>query len=110
MAKFTYRLINILNIDRLYLQSNESDSVESTKLPRCVTLSDHCTGNPLIDPCFSILIFIPNLINTFFIIIKLISYYFAYLQHNTLTFGIGYHIIYNNNNNNIYLKSNIQCT
>ena len=45
-----------INIDRLYLQSNESDSVELTILPMCLTISDHCTGNPLIDTCLSILI------------------------------------------------------
>ena len=43
-------LIYAINIDRSYLQSNESDTVESTKLPRCLTLSsDHCTENPLIE-------------------------------------------------------------
>ena len=53
--KLSNLLINLLtypiNIDRLYLQSNKSDSVKSTKLPKCLTLSDHCTVNPFIDTC-----------------------------------------------------------
>ena len=73
----------ILVIDSLYLKSNESDSVELTKLPRCLTLSDQCTGNPLIDTCSSILILFQNLIHTVYIGLNVISYYFSYSQHIT---------------------------
>ena len=87
-CKWPNLLISLLtypiNIDRLYLQSNESDSVESTKLPMCLTLSDHCIGNPIIDTCSSILILLPNLIHTVFFGLNVISCYFAYSQHNTI--------------------------
>ena len=60
-----------INIDRLYLQSNESDSVESTKLPSCLTLSDHCTWNPFIDTCSLILTLLPNLITLYHILLHI---------------------------------------
>ena len=85
MTKLLISLLTYsININRLYLQSNESDTVESTKLPMCKTLSDHYTGNPLIDTCLSILILLENLIHTVFFGLDAISYYFAYSQLNTI--------------------------
>ena len=63
-CKWPNLLISLLtypiNIDRLYLHSNESDSVDSTRLPRFLTLSDHCTGNKLVETCSWLLTLIPN--------------------------------------------------
>ena len=68
-----------INMYRLYLQSSETDSVESTMLPRCLTHSDHYTGNPLIETCsYLLLTLLPNLIHTIFFGLNNIANSLAY--------------------------------